>query len=140
MRLCFIYMKNCFVTGLLLCWLMLAAGCGVFSNPATRIANRIEMGAEALGAKQGSAYMLMNLSPASSGECRGPYSVKLDQSGTLTVWCKDTNGKVTFSASTSAYARLVETPHTYLLNKPAGSGLTVNLERLHGRAVIVGVQ
>ena len=125
---------------LLLPWLVFAAGCGLFSNPATRIANRIEMAADALGAKDGSAYLLMNLSPSGSGECRGPYSVKFDPKGTLTVWCKDKAGQVISTASTSAYARMVLTPHSYMVNKSAGASLTINLQRQHGRAVIIGVQ
>ncbi|MDE2235037.1 MAG: hypothetical protein KGL13_09070 [Gammaproteobacteria bacterium] len=124
----------------LLLWLMLATGCGMFSNPATRLANRIEMGAEALGVKDGSAYMLMNLSPSGSGECRGPYSVRLDPAGTLTVVCKNASGQVTSSVSTTAYARMLLTPHSYMVNKAAGSDLSINLQRQHGRAVIVGVQ
>ena len=125
---------------LLMSCLVLVAGCDMFSNPATRIANSIEMGANALGSKEGSTYTLMDITPAVGGECSGPFSVQLDQAGKLTVWCKDAAGHVTSSASTSFYARLVDTPKTYLVDKPAGTTLTINLERLNGRAMIVGVQ
>jgi len=124
---------------LLLICLIIVASCDVFTDPATRLAFGIESGAGQLGAADGSTYSIQNLTPARSGECNGPYTVQLDKVGALIVWCKDATGKTVASGSTSYHARFVDTPKTYIVNKPAGSTLTIDLERQHGRAVIVGV-
>ncbi len=124
---------------LLLFCLMFMAACNVFTDPATRLAYGIEAGASRLDSVEGSTYSIQNLTPASSGECNGPYTVQLDKVGALIVWCKDTAGRVVSSASTSYHARFVDTPKTYIVHKQAGSTLTIDLERRDGRAVIVDV-
>ena len=57
----------------------------------------------------------------------------------MIVWCKDAAGNVVASGSTSYHARFIDTPTTYILDKPAGSTLTIDLERRAGRAVVVDV-
>jgi hypothetical protein len=78
--------------------------------------------------------------PSKPGECVGPYAVQLDKVGAMIVWCKDDSGKTISSHSTSYHARFVDTPQTYVLEKPAGSTLTIDLERRDGRAVVTDVR
>jgi hypothetical protein len=59
--------------------------------------------------------------------------------GALIVWCKDATGDTVSSHSTSYHARFVDTSGTHLLQKSAGTTLTIDLERRNGRAVISGV-
>jgi len=125
--------------GLILVSLIFMAGCNAFTDPATRLAYGIEAGVNQLGSANGSVYSIQNLTPATSGKCNGPYTVQLDKVGALIVWCKDAAGQTTDSGSTSYHARFVDTPRTYIVNKPAGSTLTIDLERQGRRAVIVGV-
>lgn len=125
---------------LLFVCLIFVAGCDAFTDPATRLAYGIKAGAGRLGTANGSTYSIQDLSPATSKECLGPYSVQLDKVGALIVWCKDANEHTTASGSTSYHARFVDTPRTYIIDKPAGSTLTIDLERRNGRAVIVDVQ
>jgi hypothetical protein len=131
-------MKSALGPFLLVC-LILATGCNVFTDPATRLAYGIEAGASQLGSVDGSTYSIQGLTPATSHECNGPYTVQLDKLGALIVWCTDAAGQTTASGSTSYHARFVDTPKTYIVNKPAGSTLTIDLERQHGHAIIVGV-
>jgi hypothetical protein len=65
--------------------------------------------------------------------------VQLDQVGAIIIWCYDTAGHTVSSHSTTYHSRFVNTPQTYLLDKPAGATLTIELERRHGRAVITDV-
>ncbi|MDE2236131.1 MAG: hypothetical protein KGK44_11395 [Gammaproteobacteria bacterium] len=123
---------------LLLC-LVLLAGCDAFTDPATRLASGIEAETGQLGSLEGSTYSIQGLTPATADECNGPYTVQLDKVGALIVWCKDAAGHTTTSGSTSYHARFVDTPKTYIVNKPAGSTLTIELERHNGRAMIVDV-
>jgi len=123
---------------LLFC-LIFVAGCDIFTDPATRLASGIEAGASQLGSENGDTYSIQNLTPSKPGECVGPYTVQLDKVGALIIWCKDAAGHVVSSGSTSYHARFVDTPRTYIVDKPAGSTLTIDLERRNGRAVIVDV-
>lgn len=125
---------------LLLAFLIFAAGCDVFTDPATRLASGIEAGAGQLGSADDSTYSIQNLTPATSDQCLGPYTVQLDKVGALIVWCKDAAGKIVSSGSTTYHARFVDTPKTSIVDKPAGSTLTIDLERRNGRAVIVDVR
>lgn len=124
---------------LLLISLMLVAGCDAFTDPATRLAFAIEAGANRLGSAEGSEYSIQGLTPVRSGERNGPYRVQLDKVGALIVWCDDDAGKVIVSGSTSYHSRFVTTPKTYIVDKPAGSTLTIDLERHNGKPVIVDV-
>jgi hypothetical protein len=63
--------------------------------------------------------------------------VQIDKVGALVVWCYDTEGRTVSSHSTTYHSRYVETPRTFLLEKPARAPLTIDLERRGGRAVIV---
>lgn len=44
------------------------------------------------------------------------------------------------SHSTTYHSRFVDTPRTWILDKPAASTLTIDLQRQGGRAVIVDVR
>ncbi|MGH8402738.1 MAG: hypothetical protein ACRESO_04970 [Gammaproteobacteria bacterium] len=103
------------------------------------MASGIEAGVSQLGSEDGATYSIQNLTPAEGGECGGPYTVQLDKVGALIVWCKDADGKTVASGSTTYHARFVDTPKTYIVDKPAGSTLTIDLERRNGRAIIVDV-
>ncbi len=125
---------------LLLACLIIAAGCDAFTDPATRLAYGIEAGANHLGSAEGSIYSIQDLTPATSSACNGPYTAQLDKVGALIVWCRDAAGHTIASGSTSYHARFVYTPKTYIVNKPTGSTLTIDLERRDGHVVIINVQ
>jgi hypothetical protein len=122
----------------LLLFLALAAGCDAFTDAATRLAYDIEAGAGRLGKEAGARYSIQHHTPSKSGECTGPYTVQLDKVGALVIWCKDETGRTVSSHTTSYHARFVDTPATYILNKPAGSTLVIDIERRGSRAVIAG--
>jgi hypothetical protein len=121
---------------LVLAVFLAASGCDIFTDAATRLAYDIEAGAGRLGKEAGARTSIQHHTPSKPGECAGPYSVQLDKVGALIVWCKDDTGKTVSSHSTSYHARFADTPRTYNLDKPAGSILTIDLERRAGRAVI----
>ena len=52
---------------------------------------------------------------------------------------KDETGKTVSSHSTSYHARFVDTPWTYLIDKPARSTLVIDIERRGNRPVIINV-
>jgi len=112
------------------------AGCDAFSDAATRIAYDIEAGAGRLGQEEGARFSIQHHTPSAAGQCTGPYLVQIDKVGSLVVWCKDEAGKTVSSHSTSYYARFVDTPRQYILEKPAGSILTIDIARRGSRAVI----
>jgi hypothetical protein len=120
----------------LLLFLAAAAGCDAFTDAATRIAYDIEAGAGRLGKEAGATYSIRHTTPSKSGECVGPYKVQLDKVGALIIWCKEETGKTVSSHSTSYHARFVDTPQTYILEKPAGSTLAIDIERRGSRAVV----
>ena len=118
---------------------LLLAGC--WTDPATRLAYDLEAGASRTGQAEGATYTLQHRVPSKSGECAGPYRVQLDRVGAIIVWCKDASGTVTVSShSTSYHARFVETPQTYVVDKPGGESLIVGLERRAGRVQVTGVR
>ena len=117
------------------------SGCfGDSTDAATRLAYDIESGVERLGGVDGTTYSIEHRTPSQSGECMGPYSVQLDKVGALIIWCKDAAGQTVSSHSTSYHARYVDTPKTYDLEKPAGTVLTIDIERRQGRAVVTDVR
>lgn len=120
----------------LLALLAAVAGCEAFTDAATRIAYDIEAGAGRLGQEARARYSIQHNTPSKSGECIGPYKVQLDKVGALVIWCKDESGKTVSSHSTSYHARFVDTPQTYILEKPAGSTLNIDIERRGNRAVV----
>jgi hypothetical protein len=115
-------------------------GCDVATDPATRLAFELEAGTGRLGREAGATYSVQHNQPSKSGECIGPYKVQLDKVGALIIWCNDASGNTVSSHSTSYDARFVETPQTYIVEKPAGTALTINLERRIGQAVITNVR
>jgi len=125
---------------LLLASLAVATGCDILTDAATRIAYDIEAGAGRLGNDPGAHYRIDHKTPSKRGDCDGPYTVQLDKVGALIIWCKDAAGRTTASHSTSYHARFVDTPQTWILDKPAGATLAIELERRGGRAVIVDVR
>ena len=125
---------------LLLMFLTAVAGCDIVTDPATRLAFELEVGTGRLGREAGATYSVQHNQPSKSGECIGPYKVQLDKVGGLIIWCNDTSGHTVSSHSTSYHARFVETPQTFILEKPAGTFLTIDLERRDDRAVITNVR
>ncbi len=125
---------------LLLCFsLVLLTGCDVGTDAATRLASDIKAGTSRLGKEAGTKYSIQHQTPSKLGECDGPYKVQLDKVGALIIWCKDAADHTVSSHSTSYHARFVDTPQTYIVEKPANSILTITLERRDGRAVITDV-
>jgi hypothetical protein len=127
-------------SGWLLLPLCLVVLTGCFTDAATRLAYDIEDGAGRLGHEAGATYSIRHDTPSKPGECTGPYTVQLDKAGALIVWCKDAAGNTVSSHSTSYHSRFVDTPKTYILEKPAGSTLIIDIERRGGRAVITDVR
>ena len=125
---------------LLLIFLTTVTGCDVDTDPATRLAFDLEAGAGRLGREAGATYTVQHNQPSKSGECIGPYKVQLDKVGAIIIWCNDASGHTVSSHSTSYHARFVETPQTYIVEKPAGTTLTIDLERRNDRAVITNVR
>lgn len=111
---------------------------GCFTDAATRLAYDIESGVNRMNRLNEAHYSIRH-TPAESSECTGPYTVQFDKVGALIVWCKDAAGNVGASGSTSYHARFIDTPTTYILDKPAGSTLAIDLERRAGRVVVADV-
>lgn len=118
---------------------VMLAGCGVFTDAATRIAYDIEAGEKQLGRASGARHSIRHETPSRAGECAGPYKVQVDKVGALVIWCYDGNGTTVSSHSTTYHGRFVDTPQTWILDKPAASTLVIDLERRGSRAVITGV-
>jgi hypothetical protein len=116
------------------------AGCDALTDAATRIAYDIEAGEERLGRGDGSRHSIQHQTPSAAGQCVGPYTVQIDKVGALVIWCKDDAGATVSSHSTTYHSRYVTTPQTWILDKPAGSTLTIDLERRSGRAYIQDVR
>jgi len=125
---------------LLLISLSTVTGCDVATDPATRLAYDLEAGTGRLGREAGATYSVQHSQPSKSGECIGPYKVQLDKVGALIIWCNDATGHTVSSHSTSYHVRFVETPQTFILEKQAGTALTIDLERRNDRAVITNVR
>ena len=115
-------------------------GCDVWTDAATRLAYDIEAGAGRLGRQSGAKHSIQHNTPSKAGECTGPYKVQLDKVGALIIWCKDAAGRTVSSHSTSYHARFIDTPKTYILDKPAGAALIIDIERRNGRAVVADVR
>jgi hypothetical protein len=117
-----------------------AAGCDGWTDAATRLAFDIEASAGRLGGQNGAKYSIRHNTPSKAGECTGPYTVQVDKVGAIVIWCKDEAGRTVSSHSTTYHGRFVDTPRTYILEKPAGATLTIDLERRNGRAVVTDVR
>jgi len=116
------------------------AGCDVLTDAATRIAYDIEAGEGRLGRGDGSRHSIQHHTPSAAGQCVGPYTVQIDKVGALVIWCKDEAGRTVYSHSTTYHGRYVVTPRTWILEKSAGSTLTIDLERRSGRAIVLDVR
>jgi hypothetical protein len=119
------HVKSPLLRWLLLCSLISLTGCDIATDAATRLAYDIEAGAGRLGKGDGARYSIQHNTPSKAGQCIGPYKVQLDKVGALIIWCKDATGGTVSSHSTSYHARFVDTPRTYLIEKPAGATLTL---------------
>lgn len=118
--------------------LLLLAACDAFTDGATRLAYALEDGSRHLGTEAGARYSV-RATPAQGSECAGPYRAQFDKAGALIVWCRNDAGDTVSSHSTSYHARFVDTPITYIVDKPAGVPLLIDLERRDGKAVIAAV-
>jgi hypothetical protein len=118
--------------------LLLLAGCGDFTDPATRLASDLERTSHELAPDEGAHMTLVHRTPSARGECEGPYKVQLDAVGAIIVWCMDATGQTVSSHSTTFHSRFVDTARTIILDKPAGSPLQIELTRRSGRPTIVG--
>lgn len=116
------------------------ASCGAFSDAATRLASDLEGAAARLGPDEGARFTLVHRTPSAAGQCDGPYRVQLDRAGAIVIWCYDRAGAIVSSHSTSYHARFVDTARTFILDKPAGAPLTIDVERRGGRPTIVGAR
>ncbi|HKU71443.1 MAG TPA: hypothetical protein VJQ51_11440 [Burkholderiales bacterium] len=125
---------------LILALFFTAAGCDFLTDAATRIAYDIEAGEGRLGRGDGAKYRIEHRTPSTRDQCTGPYKVQIDKVGMLVIWCYDDAGRTVSSHSTSYHHRFVDTPRTWILDKPAGSTLVIDLERRGGRAVIADVR
>ncbi len=115
-------------------------GCGIATDPATRLAADLEDAAGRLPPREGATDALHHATPSRPGQCDGPYRVQLDRVGAMIFWCKDAAGNTVSSHSTSSHNRAVDTSQTYIVDKGAGETLIIDLERREGRAVITGVR
>lgn len=116
------------------------SGCGLATDPATRLAADLEAGADGLRMDDGATGSVHHATPSRAGQCVGPYKVQLDKVGALIIWCKDAAGTTVSSHSTTSHSPHVDTSRTYIVDKGAGETLIVELERRNGRAVITGVR
>jgi hypothetical protein len=124
---------------LLLILFMALSGCGLFTDAATRIAYDIQANVRRLGKKEGSVHIIQHQTPSHRGQCDGPFTVQFDKVGALIIWCNDSSGKTISSHSTSYHSRFVDTRETFIIDKPAASILSIQIERIQGRAVITKV-
>ena len=120
--------------------LIALSACDGWTDAATRIAYDIEAGAARLGGSEGARHNIVHATPSKPDECTGPYKVQVDKVGALIIWCYDAAGGTVSSHSTTYHGRFVDTPRTYILDKPAGSALTLDIERRSGRAIVTNVQ
>lgn len=125
---------------LILGFLCMTAGCDGWTDAATRLASDIEAGAGRLGGQNGAKHSIRHETPSKSDECTGPYTVQLDKVGAIIIWCKDAGGRTVSSHSTTYHARFIDTLQTWILEKPAGASLTIDIERRNGRAVVTDVR
>ena len=131
---------NKFSKLLFLLALSVISACADLTDAATRFAYDIEEGENRLGKAEGDKYSIQHKTPSKPDECTSAYKMQLDKVGAFIIWCYDATGKTLSSHSTSYHARFIDSPQTYILDKPAGSTLTVDLERRAGRAVVADVR
>jgi hypothetical protein len=116
-------------------------GCRYLTDGGTRVGTQLERGAGELGNDEGATYTVTGITPAISDDCTGPYRVQFDNGGVV-VWCYD-NGSpdqhVVGGGSTSHSVPYVDTPQTWIIDKPAGATISVDLKRSHARPIIAKV-
>jgi hypothetical protein len=108
-----------------------------FTDAATRIAFDIESGVSGFRHANATATTIAIKPKAHPSGCAGAYRVQL--SSALVVWCFDANGKVSGSHLTSYHGRFIDTPQTFIVDKPAGTPLYIDLEKRGDRIVAVGL-
>lgn len=114
-------------------------GCGVTTDPATRIAYDIEAKVGQLASEEDATFVIRHQTPSLKGQCDGPYKVQFDEVGALIIWCNDSAGQNVSSHSTSYHARFVDTRETRIVEKARGSTRSIRIERNGGRPVITEV-
>jgi hypothetical protein len=119
--------------------LAVMSGCNLLTDAATRLAYDMKAAEGHLGREPGARYSIRH-TPAEASECGGPYTVQLDKVGTLIVWCKDAAGNTVASGSTTYHSRFIDTPQTFIVDKPAGTTVVIEIERRNGRAVVTNVK
>lgn len=115
------------------------AGCDMLTDPATRLAYDMESAVSRLGENERATIALVHKTPSAAGQCDGAYTVQIDKVGAIIIWCYNARGETVSSHSTSYNARFTDTPRTYIVAKPAGSPLTILLQRRSGHASVTGV-
>lgn len=126
------------VSAIVVIAVFLLAGCGMFTDAATRLAFDLEAASRNLP-RDGDRFTLNHETPSRRGECEGPYTVQLDKVGALVFWCRNESGEVVSSPGTSYHSRFVQTPETFYLEKAAGETLVIELEKRGNDVVIVSV-
>jgi hypothetical protein len=115
------------------------SGCRYLTDGGTRVGFQLERGAGELGNNEGATYTVTGITPAISDDCTGPYRVQFDKVGGIVVWCYDNDSPdhhVVGGGSTSHSVPYVDTPRTWIIDKPAGAAISVDLQRSHGRPII----
>ncbi len=112
-------------------------GCGLLSDPATRLDDRVDNSVGSLGRNEGDTLTIRYLPNIDKSDL---YRVQFDKTGVLIVWYENARGKVIDSATTSHIARYVVIPRTFIVEKHADSALIIELQRHNGRAIIKNVK
>jgi hypothetical protein len=121
---------------------LLASACNSFTDGGTRVGAQIESGVRKLSEAEDSRYTIRGITPAINKDCIGPYRAQFDKVGMIAVWCYDNGSadhRVVGGGGTTHAGAYVDTPATWIIDKPAGATIAVDLERRHGRAVIARI-
>jgi len=113
---------------------VLACGC---TDGATRIAYDIEEGVAAFRRSSASTHVIHHQPKAEPGGCSGAYRVQV--SVAVVIWCTPPAAGET-SHITSYHNRFVDVPGTFIVDKAAGQGFDILLEKRGGNVVVTGVR
>ena len=107
--------------------LLLLTGC---TDSATRIANDIQSGAEALRNSPNDTLELRHISKAEPDGCNDSYKVQFSRNSAIVVWCIDSKtGATTSSHITTYHLNFVKVPESYVLEKQRGEPLLIDLSK-----------
>jgi hypothetical protein len=141
-----------------LCRLAVVAGilslCGC-TDAATRVAYDLEWGAGRLGSREGARRDVSHVPRRWPEGCAGSYTLRLDRgsaialghnnfrntegSGGLHVRCFAADGNP-HSWGTTYHLRFVDVPVPVEMDKKGGETAVIELQRINGRAVVVGAR